>query len=156
VKSASGDPGRWTPRVTVAAVVEDSGRFLLVEESVRDGLRVNQPAGHLEDGESIIDAVIRETLEETAWHFVPQALVGVYRWRQPDHGDTYLRFAFCGTVQDHDPRRTLDPDIRRVLWLDRAALLERQARNPLVLRCVDDYLAGRRYPLDLLHNEPGP
>jgi 8-oxo-dGTP pyrophosphatase MutT (NUDIX family) len=147
----------WTPRVTVAAVVEEAGRFLLVEESVAGELRLNQPAGHLEDGESILAAVVRETLEETAWHFVPQAIVGVYRWRHPGSGDTYLRFAFCGTVRDHDDNRTLDHGIHRVLWMDRAALFERRAqvRSPLVLRCVDDYLAGQRHSLDLLHDETG-
>jgi 8-oxo-dGTP pyrophosphatase MutT (NUDIX family) len=152
------DTPPWTPRVTVAAVIEDAGRFLLVEESVDGALRLNQPAGHLEDGESLLDAVVRETLEETARHFLPEALVGVYRWRHPGSGDTYLRFAFCGAIGAHDADRPLDPEIRRVVWMDRDALAGHGARlrSPLVLRCVDDYLAGRRYPLDLLRDEVGP
>jgi 8-oxo-dGTP pyrophosphatase MutT (NUDIX family) len=141
----------------VAAVVERDGRFLMVEEQVDGDLCLNQPAGHLEDGESLLQAVIRETLEETAWHFRPEALVGVYRWRHPG-GETFLRFAFAGTVQDQDHARPLDPDIRRTLWLDRETLLAERARlrSPLVLHCVADYLAGRRYPLDLLQDLPTP
>ncbi|WP_018952426.1 NUDIX hydrolase [Thioalkalivibrio sulfidiphilus] len=147
----------WTPRATVAAVVERDGRFLMVEEQVDGGLRLNQPAGHLEDGESLLQAVIRETLEETAWHFRPEALVGIYRWRHPG-GETFLRFAFAGAVHDQDGTRTLDPDILRTLWLDRDTLVTERARlrSPLVLRCVDDYLAGRRYPLALLQDLPSP
>ncbi|OOG21206.1 NUDIX hydrolase [Thioalkalivibrio denitrificans] len=148
----------WTPRVTVAAVVEREGRFLFVEESVAGETRINQPAGHLEDRESVLDAVVRETLEETAWRFTAEALVGIYRWRQGTSGETFLRFAFCGKVADHDDTRILDPEIRRVLWLDRDALLARRAqwRSPLVMRCVEDYLAGNRYPLEVLLDETGP
>lgn len=147
----------WTPRATVAAVVEQDGRFLMVEEQVDGGLRLNQPAGHLEDGESLLQAVIRETLEETAWHFRPEALVGIYRWRHPG-GETFLRFAFTGTVHDQDSSRPLDPDIRRTLWLDRDTLIAQQPqlRSPLVLRCVEDYLSGLRYPLELLQDLPNP
>jgi 8-oxo-dGTP pyrophosphatase MutT (NUDIX family) len=141
----------WAPRVTVAAIVERDGRFLLVEEHTPDGLRLNQPAGHLEPGETLSDAAIREALEETACAFVPQALVGVYMTHFA--GLTYLRFAYCG-VLDHGGAplagRSLDPDIVRTVWLSADELRaqpERQ-RTPLVLRCIEDYLAGRRYPLD--------
>jgi 8-oxo-dGTP pyrophosphatase MutT (NUDIX family) len=152
------DPIRpWTPRVTVAAVVERNGRFLLVEEEVNGHLRLNQPAGHLEDGESVLDAVVRETLEETAWHFRPQALVGVYRWRHPSSGETYLRFAFCGEVHDQEADRPLDAEIRDVCWLEVQALGQRRSqwRSPLVWRCIEDYLAGRRYGLEILRDETG-
>lgn len=151
------DKRPWTPRVTVAAVVERDGRFLLVEESVSGTPRLNQPAGHLEDGESLTAAVVREALEETAWHFEPQALVGIYRWRRAPGAETFLRFAFCGTVRDHDDARALDTGILRTLWLDRGELATRRERlrSPLVLRCVDDYLADRRYPLALLGDAEG-
>jgi len=130
----------------------------MVEERADGGLRLNQPAGHLENGESLIEAVIRETLEETAWHFRPEALVGVYRWRHEDSGETYLRFAFTGTAHDQETARLLDPDIVRSLWLDHSELSAQASRlrSPLVLRCVEDYLAGRRYPLDLLQDVLSP
>ena len=142
----------WTPRVTVAAVVERDGRFLMVEEQTRDGLVLNQPAGHLEDGESLLDAVRREVLEETARPFEPSAVTGLYRWRHPGSGDTYLRVCFTGEVGDELPGRPLDADIERTLWLDHAALTAdpRRLRSPLVMRCIDDCRAGRRHPLDLL------
>ncbi len=148
----------WKPDVTVAAVVEREGRFLVVEERVRSRLVINQPAGHLEKGESLVQAVVRETLEETAWQFVPETLVGVYLWTQPVRsgdtlpGRTFLRVAFHGAVTRHDASRTLDTGIERAVWLSREQLAAQPARlrSPLVMRCVDDYLAGRRYPLDLL------
>jgi 8-oxo-dGTP pyrophosphatase MutT (NUDIX family) len=142
----------WRPNVTVAAIIERDGRFLMVEERV-DGARVwNQPAGHLEDGESLVDAVVRETLEETAWAFRPDGLVGIYRWPSPDSALTYLRFTFYGRGVAHDPDRALDPDIERCGWLSRDALSAEgmRLRSPMVLRSVDDYLAGQHYPLDLL------
>src|SRR5690606_16799773 len=140
------------PDLTVAAVVERNGRFLLVEERVRSRLVFNQPAGHVERGEPLIDAVIRETLEETAWTFAPEALVGVYLWEQPEKQRSFLRFAFCGQVHDRDASRELDDGIERAVWLDRDEILAREARlrSPMVLRCVDDYLAGRRYPLEIV------
>lgn len=142
----------WAPRVTVAAIAEREGRFLLVEEYTNDGIRLNQPAGHLEQGESLIQAVIRETQEETAWTFEPRALVGVYRWQAYAGGPTYLRFCFSGICTHHNPSRPLDTGIRCLHWLDRDAMQAALAklRSPLVMRCVDDYLAGKRYPLDLL------
>lgn len=143
----------WKPHVVVAAVIEQNGRFLLVEESTEDGLRFNQPAGHLECGESLLDAVRRETFEETAHHFEPAALLGVYRWTSPAHaGRTYLRFAFTGVVTGFDPTAPLDDGILRAAWLTPAeiAAVRARHRSPLLQRCVDDYLAGRRFPLDLL------
>lgn len=139
----------WTPNVTVAAIVERDGRFLLVEEEADGALVLNQPAGHLDEGESLLEAVVRETLEETAWHFVPEALVGVYRWPHPAKGITYLRFAFAGQLLRHEPQRALDHGIVRVLWLTRAEAARQvhRHRSPQVLRCIDDYLAGERYPL---------
>ena len=141
----------WKPHVTVAAIIEREGQFLLVEEHSDDGLVYNQPAGHLESGESLIQAVRRETLEETAWHFEPQALVGIYRWPHPRKAITYLRFAFRGTLGQHT-ERTLDHGIVRALWLDYAQIqaLQAQHRSPQVMRCIDDYLAGKHIALDLL------
>ncbi|MCG5536641.1 NUDIX hydrolase [Ectothiorhodospira mobilis] len=142
----------WTPRVTVAAIVEREGRFLLVEERA-DGRRVlNQPAGHLEEGESLLQATVRETLEETGRAFTPQSLVGLYRWRHPQSGLTFLRVAIAGEVGERVPGSCLDPDILETHWLPREHLAREPAglRSPLVLRCIDDYLAGRHHPLDLL------
>ncbi len=146
-------PTIWTPHVTVAAIVERDGKFLLVEEEDHGALMLNQPAGHLDEGESILDAVVRETREETAWRFTPEFLLGIYRWRNPRNDFTYIRFAFIGSVDDHDPQQTLDRGIVRSLWLS-AADIAREAtrhRSPQVQRCIDDYRAGRRYPLDCLH-----
>jgi 8-oxo-dGTP pyrophosphatase MutT (NUDIX family) len=142
----------WKPDVTVAAVVERDGKFLFVEERAGGRVVLNQPAGHLENGETFFTAVARETLEETGWTFVPDAIVGLYVW-QPEHlARTFLRVAFTGRLQGHDPSRPLDQGILRTRWLDRDQLLAAQPkhRSPLVLRCVDDYLAGTRYPLELV------
>jgi 8-oxo-dGTP pyrophosphatase MutT (NUDIX family) len=140
------------PDLTVAAVVERDGQFLLVEERVGHRMVFNQPAGHVERGESLIEAVIREALEETAWTFQPEALVGIYHWEQPEKNKSFLRFAFCGSVSSHDPQRALDRGIERALWMDKEHLLARapRLRSPMVMRCIDDYLAGRRYPLDIV------
>lgn len=147
----------WKPDVTVAAVVEREGHFLCVEERVRSRLVINQPAGHLEKGESLVQAVVREALEETAWHFVPQSIVGVYLWNQAARtadgpSRTFLRVAFHGSVTHQEGGRTLDTGIERAVWLSREQLAARQARlrSPLVMRCIDDYLAGRRFPLEVL------
>jgi len=142
----------WKPNVTVAAVVERNGRFLLVEEETSDGVRLNQPAGHLEAGESIVAAVQRETLEETAYDFTAEQLVGIYRWPQPGNALTYLRFAFSGRLGTHHSERSLDSGIIRAIWLSRDEILGSVARHrsPLVLRCVEDYLAGQRYAIDAL------
>lgn len=138
--------------VTVAAVAERAGRFLLVEERIGGELRLNQPAGHLEPGENLCAAVIRETLEETASRFRPEALVGLYLWQVPGSDLTYLRAAFCGDIGDPIPGQPLDTGVERAVWLSRSDILDRRSawRSPLVLRCIDDYLDGRRYPLDVL------
>ena len=142
----------WKPNVTVACVAEREGRFLLVEETDAGTRVLNQPAGHLEEGESLIDAVIRETREETGWSFAPRALVGLYRWVQPHTGITFLRAAFTGDLLEHDTTATLDPDILANHWMDRQAVDASglALRSPLVMRCIDDYLQGRRFALDLL------
>jgi len=150
----------WKPSVTVAAVIERNGRFLLVEEQTGDGVRLNQPAGHLDPGESLLTAAARETLEETAFTFTPTHLVGVYLWRtepQPlGNQTTYLRFAFCGELGAKDSGRALDDGILRTLWLTREEIACRAAahRSPLVQRCIDDYSSGRRFAIDLLHTHP--
>jgi len=138
--------------VTVAAVLEREGRFLVVEEQTDEGVRINQPAGHLEPGESIVEAVRRETLEESAYLFEPRGLVGVYRWHHVGKDVTYVRFALFGELGVRRTELTLDHGILRALWLTPEQLQECAAvhRSPLVMRCVDDYLAGRRYPLDIL------
>lgn len=140
------------PHLTVAAVVERDGQFLLVEERVGNRMVFNQPAGHVERDELLLDAVVRETLEETAWTFHPQALVGVYLWDQPERRRSFLRFTFCGPVSDHDPQRALDDGIEHAVWMDREQMLHCSARlrSPMVLKCVDDYLGGKRYPLELI------
>jgi 8-oxo-dGTP pyrophosphatase MutT (NUDIX family) len=140
------------PDLTVAAVVERDDHFLLVEERVANRMVFNQPAGHVEKGERFIEAVVRETLEETAWTFHPEALVGIYFWEQPGQSRSFLRVAFCGQVSGHDPARRLDRGIERAVWLTRDQVLARSARlrSPMVLGCIDDYLDGARYPLELI------
>lgn len=142
----------WKPNVTVAAVVERDGKFLLVEEETEQGLAFNQPAGHLEAGEALVDAVVREALEETGYDFRPTHLVGIYQWPHPAKDITYLRFAFAGELHGHDPARPLDAGIVAARWLTLEEVRATQARHrsPLILRCIEDLLAGRCYPLDLL------
>ena len=145
----------WKASVTVAAVIEADGRFLLVEE-IHDGRRVlNQPAGHLDPDESLIDACVREVMEETAHRFVPEALIGVYRYRYEPQEITYLRFAFSGRSMGAEAGRALDTEIVRTHWLTRAEVASRSAehRTPLVMQCIDDHLAGRHYPLTVLSKE---
>ena len=147
----------WKPAVTVAAIIERAGRFLFVEEEA-DGRRVlNQPAGHLDPGESLIAAAAREVLEETAHRFTPTALLGVYRWHYAPQDVTFLRFAFCGEALEAEPGRALDREILALHWLTPQELSARRAmhRSPLVERCVADYLAGKRFPLELLSREFG-
>ena len=142
----------WKPDVTVAAVAQRDGKFLFVEERSGGRVVLNQPAGHLEDGETFLEAVVRETLEETAWRFEPQAVVGVYVWRPPHAARTFLRIAFSGELRDHDPTRPLDRGILRTRWMTREQLHEPRLRlrSPLVTQCLDDYLAGVRHPLSLI------
>ena len=149
----------WKPSVTVAAIIERNGYFLLVEEETSDGIRFNQPAGHLEPNESLFDAVTRETMEESAFDFLPTALVGMYMSRylssRTRQEVTYLRFAFSGELgSEHDC--ALDHGILRTVWMTREELLEceNKHRSPLVLRCVDDYLAGIRAPLSVIYTDP--
>ena len=144
----------WTPHVTVAAIVEREGRFLLVEEETDQGIALNQPAGHLEENESLVAAVIRETLEETGWHFRPVALLGVYRWLSRQNQVTYLRFAFTGELLRHEPQRPLDAGILRSVWMtaDEIRLSSRRHRSPQVMGCINDYQTGVRHPLTALHD----
>ncbi|MEW6689518.1 MAG: NUDIX hydrolase [Pseudomonadota bacterium] len=145
------------PSVTVAAVIERGGRFLFVEE-LQDGRRVlNQPAGHLDPGESLVAAVAREVMEETAHRFTPQGLVGVYRWFYAAKDVTFLRFCFFGPSEGQEQNRSLDKEILALHWLSLEELKARSAmhRSPLVQHCVEDYLAGRRFPLDLLSKAYG-
>ena len=137
------------PEITVAAVTETDGRFLVVEERINRRLVINQPAGHVEAGETLLEAIAREVREETAWLFTASELVGVYLWRHPDTGRTTKRFAFTGSVSDHRGGQQLDEGVVATHWLSHAELKGREPelRSPLVLRCVEDYLAGRRQPL---------
>ncbi|MGC4396710.1 NUDIX hydrolase [Hydrogenophaga sp. T2] len=148
---------RWKPSVTVAAVIERDGRYLLIEEHTPEGLRLNNPAGHLDPGESPEQGVARETLEETTHRFRPTALVGVYlsRFQRGDDDITYLRFAYCGELGDAVPGRTLDHGIVRTLWLtpDEVRAQQGRLRSPLVLQCMEDHLAGRRFALDAVHTD---
>jgi 8-oxo-dGTP pyrophosphatase MutT (NUDIX family) len=143
-----------SPEITVAAVTETDGRFLVVEERINRRLVFNQPAGHVEQGETLLAAVVREVREETAWGFQPEALIGVYLWRNPNSGRSTMRFTFTGSVVDHDAKQPLDRGIVSTHWLSRTDLLEREQRlrSPLVLRCIEDYLAGTRLPLDPVAN----
>ncbi len=144
--------GRWRPSATVAAVIERDGRFLFVEE-IQDGRRVlNQPAGHLDPGETLLQAVAREVLEETAHRFEPAALVGIYRWKYEPEDVTFLRFCFAGRILGVEEGRSLDKEIVALRWLTPDELRAQRAmhRSPLVEQCVEDYLAGRRFPLEVL------
>jgi 8-oxo-dGTP pyrophosphatase MutT (NUDIX family) len=138
--------------VTVAAIIERAGKFLMVEERAGTQLVLNQPAGHLEQGESLLAAVIRETLEETGHRFDPEHIVGFYLWHAQDAATTYLRVAFCGSVEPSADVAALDEGIVALHWFSRAELIRRvhELRSPMVMRCIDDYLAGQRYPLDCL------
>ncbi|MEK7769283.1 MAG: NUDIX hydrolase [Pseudomonadota bacterium] len=142
----------WKPNVTVAAVIEQDGKYLLVEEQTNGGELFNQPAGHWEPDESIIQGAIRETLEETGYTFVPQWLLGIYRWHSRANDVIYLRFAFAGIVSGYDTDRTLDAGILRAAWfsVDEIRGLIPRHRSPLVMQCIEDHLAGKHYPLDIL------
>ena len=144
----------WKPHATVAAIIERDNKFLMVEELVNNEKVFNQPAGHLDPDESLIDAVTRETLEETAWNFTPEAITGIYLWKHPDNGESFLRVAFCGSCDNHQPQQALDDGILRAVWKSRDELfqLQQQLRSPMVIGCIDDYLAGKRFPMDMLVN----
>ena len=150
----------WNPHTTVAAIIERDQQFLMVEETINGQQVYNQPAGHLDPNESILDAVVRETREETAWLFKPEALVGIYLWKKEDSDnkkddadETFLRFAYCGQCSDFQPDLELDVGIVSALWLTKTQLEEKaeKLRSPLVMRCIEDYLSGKRYPLDMTH-----
>ena len=142
----------WRPHVTVACVVADGDRFLIVEEEVRGLLVYNQPAGHLDDGESLAEAAVRETLEETGWTVALDCLIGVDQWRSTEHGDAVLRFSFAARTLSHDAARPLDTGIQRALWLTRSEIanLGPRLRSPLVLSSIDAWLAGQRLPLGVM------
>ncbi len=155
---------RWKPSATVAAIIEQNGKFLLVEEHTPEGLRLNNPAGHLDESESLLEACAREALEETMHLFTPTHVLGVYmsRFQRPSHEScaaedvTYLRFAFCGLLGALQAGRSLDTGIVRTLWLspDEIRASAPHHRSPLIVQCMEDYLAGQRYPLSLLHTDP--
>jgi 8-oxo-dGTP pyrophosphatase MutT (NUDIX family) len=142
----------WKPNVTVAAVIEREGKYLLVEEQTGGGLLFNQPAGHLEPGESIIEGAIRETLEETGYTFAPQSVLGIYHWHSEADNITFIRFAFNGSVVDFDPDRALDTGIVRAGWFGVEEIRETTYchRSPLVMKCIEDHVAGKHYPLEIL------
>ncbi len=142
----------WKPRVTVAAVIEKAGRFLLVEEHTSRGLQFNQPAGHLEENETLIEAVKREVFEETGWRFEPEALVGIHLWRRNPKHSTFLRYCFSGQCHSHDPDQPLDEGIVATHWLtpEEINAEPKRLRSPLISVSIADYLAGQRYPLSIL------
>jgi ADP-ribose pyrophosphatase YjhB (NUDIX family) len=144
----------WKPHVTVAALVERDGRFLLVEEHTVDGIRLNQPAGHLDEGESLVAACVREALEETAHHVCVESLVGIYQWPRPSGDITYLRFAFACSALSEEAGRALDRGIIRAVWLtpEELAAQPERWRSPLVMQCIQDYLAGQRFPLEVIRH----
>jgi ADP-ribose pyrophosphatase YjhB (NUDIX family) len=145
---------RWKPNVTVAAIIEHKQKFLLVEENADDRIVFNQPAGHLEKDETLIEAVKREVLEETAWEFIPQSIVGIYMYPNQRSNITYLRFCFSGACEIYHPEQALDDDIIQVIWFNQEEInqnMERM-RSPMVPQCISDYLSGKSYPLELLNH----
>lgn len=146
----------WKPHVTVAAVIEREGRFLMVEELIDGVRRLNQPAGHLEHGESLIEAVIRETFEETAFYFRPTGLLSIYHCLAPVTRNTYIRFAFTGDITGHDPESPLDDGILQAVWLspDEVRAREQEWRSEMVWRCIEDWSAPERLPLTALKTLP--
>ena len=144
----------WKPHVTVAAVIEQEGRFLLVEETTETGIMFNQPAGHLEPGEDLITAIQREVCEETAWQFEPESIVAVQLWRKTPEQPSFVRFCFSGQVHSHNASQKLDADILATHWLTLQDIVARQSqwRSPLVMKSVNQYLSGQRYSLSLLQS----
>ncbi len=140
------------PAITVASIVEREGRYLLIEEHTRNGIKLNQPAGHLEPNETLMAAATRETLEETGWHVTPTGLIGIYRWDSADTGTTFVRFSFAAEARLHETARVLDNGIVRAVWMTYAdiAACTLDHRSPLVMRCIEDFRSGRRWPLDLM------
>ncbi len=142
----------WKPNTTVAAIIEQDNHFLMVKEQKPHGIFYNQPAGHLEAGESLLQASIRETREETAYRFTPAALIGIYRWHARHIDTTFLRFTFYGSADDHHPTQVLDDGILEACWmsLQQIQACHSQHRSPLVMQSITDYLAGKCYPLEIL------
>ena len=145
---------RWSPHITVAAVLEKDQQFLFVQERIDGNYVLNQPAGHLEDNETLLQATCREVLEETGWHYQPTSLVGIYHWKSPADAETFIRFCFTGKLLAHDAARELDNVIEQVLWLSRDDLQTRlhEMRSPLVARCIEDYLSGSRIDLSVINH----
>ena len=142
----------WAPHVTVAAIIQHEGKFLLVEENVEGNKVINQPAGHLEDNESLLNAIIRETLEETRWDFTPNYISGIYRWLHKN-SETYLRVCFVGEVTKEHKDKELDVGIERAIWMSEEEIrAHANLRNPLVIKSIDDYLAGNKFPLSLIQD----
>ena len=144
---------QWKPNTTVAAIIERNEEFLLVEENIEGKLVFNQPAGHLEKGETLLEAIKREVLEETTYEFTPESLVGIYLYPNPDNKNiTYLRFCFFGTAKVKNNERKLDNGIVRTVWLDKKEIKKKgRMRSPMVIHCINDYLNGNNYPLTLLN-----
>jgi 8-oxo-dGTP pyrophosphatase MutT (NUDIX family) len=142
----------WKPHVTVAAIIEREQRFLLVEEKTADGIKLNQPAGHLEEGEDLLAAARREVFEETAWRFEPEYLIGIQLWRRNPESPSFLRLCFSGICHSHEPENALDDGIIAAHWLTREEILSdpKRLRSPLVALCIEEYLQGVRYPLSLI------
>jgi len=142
----------WKPNLTVAAIAQKGDAFLMVEEVIDGKAVFNQPAGHLDENESLIEAVVRETLEETGWQFTPEHIIGLYQMKILSKERTYIRVCFSGTCDNHDPERPLDNEIIQAVWMTRDQLLKEseRLRSPMVIQCIDDYLADKRYSLDLL------
>lgn len=159
IRPRQDDPGEssvWRPRVTVACVIERDARYLLVEELIHGERLVNQPAGHLEPGESLVDAAVRETLEETGWSVRPTGLIGVYQWVSPNSREQYVRFAFTAVAEEHDDGQALDAGILRALWLHPSEIddVHHRPRSPMVLRNIEDSQRRQALPLDALHAYP--
>ena len=141
---------RWSPHVTVAAVIMQDDRFLMVHENINGKSVINQPAGHLENNETLCQAVIRETMEETCWHFEPAFLLGVYQWSNQEQ-EMFIRYCFTGHITDKNPEQVRDPVIQDVVWHSQEELQNSaHLRSPLVLQCINDYYSGKRYNLDVL------
>jgi ADP-ribose pyrophosphatase YjhB (NUDIX family) len=147
----------WKPHVTVAAVVEQEGKFLMIEEDTPEGRVFNQPAGHLEPNEALVSAMLRETLEESAWVVEPVAFIGVYRWCSPGTNQTYVRFAFAAKPVERRPEQSLDTGIVAAHWMDLDSILEKRAlhRGPQVMQCIEDYRNRRLMPLDTIKDLAG-
>ena len=146
----------WMPHIVVATIVEREGRFLLVEERIAGELVLNQPAGHWEPGETLIEGAIRETVEESGWDVEPTAFLGIYEWKPEGLAYPFVRFAFAATALRHHPERALDAGIERAVWLTYDEVVRQTARlrSPSVLTCIDDYRAGQLYPLSLIRHLP--